>query len=409
MKKSTVILCSFLIFYVFFFKATSLGLSPTISGWLTNGCFLLLGLILLQDGNHFLDRQYRVLNISILAFAILSIISVYSNIDYIGRLNVLESEGFYMTGVQTIRQTVYKSLGLVFVAFFIERLVAKNQEKIFLESLFICIGLWLIVVDIDAFNHKVIDDDIEGYLIGNKFNVCYLNLYLCIIYYMLHPDLKGLSKVKLGLLLTLLMLISIHTQCSTTVMGCAVFIFLAYFVKGKFRLVLSKPNTMLITLIICDIAFFFFSTWFLQFPIVQDLIVNVLNEDLTLTGRLLIYQNIQDAFSDSPWIGYGVGNSSIISRMYTGAYDSQNGLVDLFIQVGVLGCILYFLIIYLLMNKVGNKYNKVYPIIVMIYTFLIISMVEIPFGNLTLLFCFFLLVANSKEANNCKNTVTYIE
>lgn len=397
MKRSTVIICSFLIFYIFFFRPTALGLSTTLSGWFTNGSFILLGLLLIKDAKHFLDKEYKLINLSILAFAILSIISVSSNIGYISSLNVLDSDGFYMSGVQTVRHTVYRSLGLVFVAFFIERLVAKDQVKIFLKTLFVCIGLWLILVDVDAFNHRVLDGDIEGYLIGNKFNVCYLNLYVCVIYYMLHPELKGASKIKLGLLLGLLMLISIHTQCSTTIMGCAVFIILAYIIKGKFRLVLSKPNTMLITLIICDIAFFFFSTWFLRFSFVQDIIVNVLHEDLTLTGRLMIYENIQEAFTESPWIGYGVGNSGIISRMYTGAYDSQNGLVDLFIQVGAIGCVLYFLIIYILMRRIGHNYYKVYPIIVMIYTFMAISMVEIPFGNLMLLFCFFLLGADSRK------------
>lgn len=404
MKKNKIILCSFLIFYIYFFRGTYIGLNPTISGWLTNGCFLLLAVLLWSSYKHFWDKEYRVLNFAVLGFCVISILSVEKNIDYINSLSVLDDEGFYITGQQSAKSVVYSSVGLVMSALFIERLVKWGKVNLLLKILLVCIGILLIFVDIDALQHIVINDDIEGYLIGNKFNVCYLNLYFCAIYYMLHPKLDGFSKYWLLVFLAILVIVSAHTQCSTTIVGALTFIVLVFLVHGRFKKTLSRPFPMLIALLVCDVAFFFFSTWFLQFDFIQDFIVNVLHEDMTLTGRLGIYLNIQDAFDESPWIGYGVGNSGIISRMYTGAYDAQNGMVDLFLQVGIVGCLLYVFILFMLFKQIRDRYESVFPTVVLVYSVIIISMVEIPFKHVFLLLSFFLLI---KESLNSKgDTVT---
>ena len=245
-------------------------------------------------------------------------------------------------------------------------------------------------------------------MVGNKFTVCYLNLYFCSLYYMLHPILRKKEMVLLSLFLLILVMVSIHTRCSTTLMGAAVFIAMAFFVKKKFRTAASKPRYVFLTLFVCDILFFFFTPWFLQFEVVQDFIVNVLHEDLTLTGRLDIYMNIQDAFNESPWIGYGVGNSGIMSMMYAGVFDAQNGLVDMFLQVGFLGCGCFLVILGLLLKQVGDSYENVYPIIVLIYAILAISMVEIPFKH-SFIFMTFLLLSKNRPmliaSNNIKNNL----
>jgi O-antigen ligase len=404
MKKNKIILCSFLIFYIYFFRGTYIGLNSTISGWLTNGCFLLLAVLLWNSYKHFWDKEYRVLNLAVLGYCVVSILSVEKNIDYINSLNVLDNEGFYITGQQSAKSVVYSSIGLVMSALFIERLVKWGKVNLLLKTLLVCIGILLIFVDIDALQHIVINDDIEGYLIGNKFNVCYLNLYFCAIYYMLHPKLDGFSKYWLLVFLAILVIVSAHTQCSTTIVGALTFIVLVFLVHGRFKKTLSRPVPMLIALLVCDVAFFFFSTWFLQFDFIQDFIVNVLHEDMTLTGRLGIYLNIQDAFDESPWIGYGIGNSGIISRMYTGAYDAQNGMVDMFLQVGIVGCLLYVFILFMLFKQIRDRYECVFPTVVLVYSVIIISMVEIPFKHVFLLLSFFLLI---KESLNSKgDTVT---
>lgn len=403
MKRDKIIVCSLIIFYLYFFSGTYIGLSPTLSGWIANGLTLLFILLLLKDLCHLWDKEFRWLNLCIIGFCIVSILSVKANIDYIGSLRVTNGDGIMMNGVENARGVTYRSIGLILSALFIERLSKAKKVHIFLKTLLICIGTLLIFVDIDAMRHVVILDSIEGYLIGNKFSVCYLNLYFCTFYYMLHPSLNKSQKYLLLLFLFIFLIVSIHTQCSTTVMAAMVFFILVFWGHGKIKRVLSSPLTIFFTLFVCDVVFFFGTTWFLQYPMVQDFIVNVLHEDLTLTGRLNIYLNIQDAFDGSPWIGYGVGNSNIISRMYTGALDSQNGLVDLFIQVGIIGLVFYLLSIYHLVKQVKGKVDTIYPMIVFIYSIFAISMVEIPFGQKFLLITFLLL---TKEGDTYNKTLT---
>ena len=394
MGKSKIIICSLLIFSIFFFKLSYFGVSPTESGWFTNACFLLLAVLLCKDCRVFINKEYLWINLSLLVFSIISIISVEANVDYIQTLNVQYSDGEYISGVTSSKNVLYTSLGLLMSAVFIENNTDSGKLRIMLKTVFYCMGILLIPVNIDAMKHVVVFDDIEGYMVGNKFTVCYLNLYFCVIYYMIHPILAYKQKCLLLLFILMLAVVSIHTQCTTTLLGAAVLGVLAFFSNNNTKKCLSSVKMVFITLFICDILFFFFTPWFLQFEFVQDFIVNVLHEDLTLTGRLNIYLDIQDAFGESPWIGYGVGNSNMISRMYTGAFDAQNGLADLFIQFGALGCSSFLMIIFLLVRQIRNKYNIVYPIVVFIYAIFAISMVEIPFKHS---FVFFLLMLLQKQ------------
>ena len=402
MKDYKLKICSFLVFYTYFFKATYLGASPTISGWLDNGVVLLLTLLVANCYKYFISKKYRLLNLGILAYCIVSILSVHFNINYIDSLMVLNEEGDYISGETTEKSAIYSMLALLSSAMFIEHLTTTCKVWILLRTLFVCMGILLIFVDIDAMQHVVIDDSIEGYLIGNKFNVTYLNLYFCTIYSMMHPKLNKQARVWLMLCIAVLMVVSIHTRCTTSLLGAVTFFFFIFFMGPKWKKIFSKPRTFFIALLICDVIFFFFTTWFLQFDFVQDFIVNVLHEDMTLTGRLGIYLNIQEAFTESPWIGYGIGNSGIISKMYTGAYDAQNGLVDMFIQVGIIGCIAYFYILYKLFQQIKDRYVMVFPIIAFVYSTLVISMVEIPFKSVFIVLSLLLLTEHISTNSQTK-------
>jgi len=397
MRKSKIILCSLLIFSIFFFKLSYFGVSPTVSGWFTNACFLLLAALLCKESKVFFDKDYLWINLSLLAFSIISVISVEANVDYIQTLNVQYRDGEYISGVTSSKNVLYTSLGLIMSAIFVEKNADAGNFRTMLRTLLFCMGILLMPVNIDAMKHVVVFDDIEGYMVGNKFTVCYLNLYFCAIYYMAHPILNHKQKQLLLLFIFMLAAVSIHTQCTTTLLGAVVLAVLAIFSSDRMKKHLSSIKIVFFTLFVCDILFFFFTPWFLQFDFVQDFIVNVLHEDLTLTGRLDIYMNIQDAFEESPWIGYGVGNSNMISRMYTGAFDAQNGLADLFIQFGALGCLTFLMIIFLLFRQIKNKYVTVYPIVVFVYAIFAISMVEIPFKHS---FVFFLLMLLQKKNDN---------
>ena len=186
--------------------------------------------------------------------------------------------------------------------------------------------------------------------------------------------------------------VSIHTKCSTMITGTVLFLLLSFFIPKHYRQKLSSGLFLIALILIIDLGLFFLSTWLLQYSIIQYFIVNVLGEDLTLTGRLGIYQNIMEAFETSPWFGFGYGNSRIISLFYTGVENPQNGIIEVFLNTGFLGCISFFMIIYCGTKHVSRKDWYKYPIIVYLLTMIFVSAIEVPFEKTFLFFCILLLL-----------------
>lgn len=398
MRDRYVILYTIFIFWILFMKSQILGINPTIYGWIKNAMGLALLIPLLQNFGYFINGQYKYINCSILSFGVISCISAYLNYNSVNSLNIQTwaIDGIsYDLNAQEPKDVFYQMLSLVATVYLIEILSNIGKLRLMVKTLFVCMALLTFFVDIDAFgNHDVLGGN--SYMIGNKFAVCYTNIYLSILYYYLNPELQGKSKYYMLLLLFLSFAICFHTLCSTALMAVGLFVFMAFLLPERIKAKLYSTRVFFVTLFICDIVFFFFTTWFLQFPVVQDFVVNVLQEDLTLTGRLGIYQNIQKAFYENPLLGFGYGNSAVISMMYTGAYDAQNGLVDMFIQVGVLGCVSFLLFMYFVYPNDKRLDVNTYPIIVFVFMILAISMVEIPFNSKFLFFSMFLLGANVK-------------
>ena len=130
MGKSKIIICSLLIFSIFFFKLSYFGVSTTESGWFTNACFLLLAVLLCKDCRVFINKEYLWINLSLLVFSIISIISVEANVDYIQTLSVKNFEGEYISGVTTSKNVLYTSLGLLMSAVFIENNTDSEKLRI---------------------------------------------------------------------------------------------------------------------------------------------------------------------------------------------------------------------------------------------------------------------------------------
>lgn len=412
MKNRSVIFYSLSIFWILFMKGTWFGFNPMIDGWIKNAlsCFLLMSLLF--NIKNFLGGKYKYINVSLLLFCVISYVSALINFDDVNALNVLGRSGGEIIDLkaQIPKSVLYQMISLLATAYFIEKFSEIGKIRLMIKTVFYALLLLLVFVDIDAFTTIDVETG-NSYLIGNKFAVTYSNIYICVLYALLNPEFTRKSRILFYILAIITFLVSLHTECSTALMGIVLYIALVEFIPQHIKLKLYSLRTLFLSLFICDILFFFFTTWFLQFPIVQDFIVDVLHEDLTLTGRLIIYEKIQEAFAENPWLGYGAGNSSVISVLYTGFYDAQNGLVDMFVQVGILGCIaflsfLYSIFRYLKVYNTSITNKSVYPIIAFVYIMIAISMVEIPFNNKFIFFTMLLLTNSTKDfkiVHNGKN------
>lgn len=401
-NRSSIVFISFLLFWLLFAPTSIIIPDPTINGWIKNAISLFLIWYVRQDIIMMFDKEFRFFNILLLTYCAISILSVYYNADTIGTYS-----GTYMTndgeivlkGVTSTKGVLYSSIGLLASSLFIQRICDTEDMVLFHKTFFWILLLLLIPTNIDALIRPSGEGTDVEYLIGNKFKVGYYNLYLCTFYYFIYPLLDNIkTKITLFSLVALSFVVSVHTQCSTMAMASLVFMFLALFAPYLFRVFISSSTSIVFSLLIIGIGFFIFVTWLLQYEAFKYILVNILNEDLTLTGRVQIFASIQQAFTISPWIGLGYGNSMIISHYFTGALNTQNGLIDLFIQIGFLGVFTFIALMYITSRKIELNKELRYPLVAFIFTMIVISTVEIPFKHIFIFFLSFCFIKD--EAYN---------
>jgi len=384
-------------FVIAFFGITELtplklGLNPTIGGWITNFLFLFVIYNCRKTLFSFFRGEYRLINIFTVLYCIWIVFSSYKNQDgsdaalYMEQLSDYGIEG----QITEVKRAFWISLKVFTTVLFFETISKNNQVEQFLKIAFYVVLIYTLFVDIYTFMGK----DRNEY--GGKFIVLYLNLYLTVIYFRLHPNLRNKSKLFFILFLSLTACVGLYTGCSTIIVTLIPFVFLTFCDKKYFSF-LYNPLFFLITLIICDGILFFFSSWLLSFDFVETFIVDVLNEDMTLTGRLGIYGTIGEVFYDSPWYGLGIGNYMGVSMVLTGCANAQNGIVNLFLEVGLVGCVIFVCWLMQLIKHAKRYRTVTYPIVAFVYAELVVSMVEIPFSYIAFLIMSSFLLLHSKS------------
>lgn len=377
MKDYRIFFSAFVFFFLMFFKWESL--NPTYIGWASNVFTILFALMNLPLLLKFNIKKYKWINIAFLSWTIVAIIAVYNNqnVSY----DVMKWSSIAQTFVvdksvktRSLSGLLYYVTSVIFYALYFQKLNRINKSDLFLKYLFWIMLPFIIISDINGFTYH--SEGISGYQVGNKFYLCYSNVFLATIYLLRRPiDVKQ-NRTKVKVLLLITFLLSIKTGCTTMIIGSLFYYFMIF--TRKQETFLYKPLTYIITLFVCDILFFVAVTWIMTLPIVQYVVVDILGEDLTLTGRLGMYERLGDVLTECPLYGFGIGNASMTTTMYLIGDNAQNGLFNLFIECGFIGTIIYLVAILLLLRKTnGEKFY--YPIICFIYMMLLLSTIEVTF------------------------------
>lgn len=390
MDDKKIVFSALVFFYTFFFSITSF--NPTILGWVKNGLILLFPIFNFDIlKKQIVNKEYLKINLLFLLWGIIVIYSGFENAnlsyDYILRGD--KSTIFARRGDHAIYYVINI---LIFVLYF-EGLNSKRQYFKFLRVLFYFLSVFVFASDINAIVYN--SPNGSGYLVGNKFTVCYLNLYLAIIYYLLHPLLVGRPKKYFLLLLCLNLVIALKTQCSTMVIGTVLMYIFSVVLKPNIKIKLYEIKTLIVSIVFFSIIFFFFTTAIINTPIMKYIIVDVLGENMTLTGRLGIYAGVASLLEHIPLFGYGVGNSHLITMMNEIGPNAQNGLFNLIIEIGIVGAIVYMSIVILMIKKQASNI-LCYPILCFIYVMIVLSSVEITFST-TFLALAILLLAKPQQ------------
>lgn len=283
-----------------------------------------------------------------------------------------QNEGVFVS--YTTSSTVF-AYQIALFAWYCEFLDFKGQTKLAIKCIYLLSFMYCVLADILMFvdPHIFVSEWGEVsyfYLVGTKFDLCYLHFLCVILYYTLYNN-----KKKGCLLILWCGAIAIMSSCSTMLIGTILYAIFILF-SNNIRILFEKRIFGLIYLTICSVILLVGAP-LLKIPVIQYIIVDVLNESLTLTGRMNIYQKIGYILLLNPIWGGGYDANYYLSMKMTGAADIQNGILDIMISFGIFGIIMF--IILLCFSIKSSKLIKSPAIIIGIYVYITLSSVEITF------------------------------
>ena len=235
---------------------------------------------------------------------------------------------------QTLRGFIYALL-IIDLYIFIHKYIRVRGEKELLHNLyafskvyFILSSAWILVLCITMRMTENLDD---VYLVlGGKFNTAYLMLIFLILFYSSWNGNKILSWKWKSIIFLVLALFSIMIcqilHVSTGIVAISFFYILVVMPKEFLKLI-NKP-IMLVTIIVTSMVIVFFISFILKQPFIQNLIINILHEDLSLTGRIELYKLLSPLLLKSGAWGGGFGSYVAAQLGYHGWYNAQNGLAE---------------------------------------------------------------------------------
>lgn len=328
-----------------------------------------VGIFLVFNFRIVLNKKYLPINFVLILYLLFVMISSYINKGKISYRNIFLSSIIF---------------AIVIIEFFLmcEYYSIKEKLKEMINILFYLFLFYMIVTDVLLlFKPTLYIEHDMYYLIGNKFSVSYFHLQYLIIYlirckFYNNNDIN--SKIMFFIYCLITFVICMKIECSTGIIGLVFFV-VFYCINNVNTKLLKKPMLILFTLVFSSSFFLLFSD-IVKNKYVEYFIETILNEDITLTGRMTIYKNLSKVISGHLIFGYGYGSSYEVMKNLIGAPNTQNGLYECLFQSGIIATLLMLVLIYLVFKYSQNSKNKSLPII-MIYIFAVLSSVEITLGT----------------------------
>lgn len=345
---------------------------------------LIVGLFVVSNYKIIFQKKYFSLNIFLLLFVLWGFITSICNHHTISTRNPVLASIVYF--------------GLLMETLFSMEIINEKYKSGFILKIFYFLTLALIIVTdlLIIFQPSLYYQYGSNYLVGSKFKVSYLHSQLLVLLLTKQKICGGNKKLfyfAIILYSVLIIFISFYVDCMTGILLFFFFVII-YLLFSKAKKLLAHP--LLAVFILLFFTFFvFFSDELLKNNFLQDFILNVLNRDLSLTGRMFIYAKLPELMSGHWILGYGYGSVYEICIRTIGYANTQNGIFNWLLQMGIPSVILLFIIIYISFRKTKYFVNDIYPVIVLLYCFNIISAIEVCIDEQYLFWIFFLYIVSS--------------
>ena len=325
------------------------------------------------------------------------------------------SFAFSKTGESGVvqRSTIRLLIYLLDLFFLMMWAAEKKRSQYAIKFLFYYLLFITIVNDFLLFTQIIIFGTGRHpyYLVGTKFNVAYFHINLLTIWFMykkqkLLSDRKARKIMFYGFFLVLYL--SIYVDCMTGIFGgiLILIMFALIHTDSTKQLIHLNSPLMFVLALVGSALFPFLAETMVSIPVVTDFLQNVLNRSANMTGRLDIYTSFVLRMKGHWLWGYGFGNANTVSTELFGYANVQNGLLQWVLQIGVLGTIALVILMLTILRGV-NKYGaakKCLPLVILIYLYIFLGMIEITFDMSFLLWFAFLFLFSTEYMENGEKT-----
>jgi len=317
---------------------------------------VIMNLVMIVIGIPLLIKQFNKLNILILLYTLVILISDAVN-------------GNLTFGV------VYTNLGFLAVCIYISFTLRNYRELIkglyFLLSFAVIINFFTMIIPDRGIALTPNGDAI--YFLGGQ-NALALTIIPSILVVYLYSKIYYHELRLIPVINIMICFLSLVLSGSSTGMIVA-FLGILFFIIPK-RL-LPSFQTYLVMYIF---GFFLLVIYRLQEIFFDNLITNVLKEDITLNGRTYIWDYVMTFIKNSWFLGYGTGNE-IVNLGFRFLHETHNGFLQILLDTGFLGLGVFLLITFLVGNKLKKVKNHLFSksVSFALLAYLIVGMTESAF------------------------------
>lgn len=251
---------------------------------------------------------------------------------------------------------------------------------LYLTAFYIVITDLVIIVNPNMFSNG-------QYFIGNKFDVAYKHLELIVLVLMNQKINVEKRRNKRGkknnniiifiFLIAMGIIISYLINTMTGVISIVILGIILLFFKDK----LLYNSMFFVLILVGSCLVIICADTILKWNPVQNFIVNILNRDLTLTGRMTIYASIPNLIQGHLLFGYGYNTAYEVWTSYNQFMpNAQNGLINCIFEQGLIATTIIIILIKTIISKSHKSkiLQKIYkPIIALLYVYAILATIEI--------------------------------
>ena len=263
----------------------------------------------------------------------------------------------------------------------------SGRDKEILNTLLFTFSLYTVINILSVF---IIGTNAETnliYFFGNKFRTSYFVIYYVGLLYAKHQRILGyniVKKITYMVFVVIAIIFTLWITCSTAAVALIFFLAMAVFWRKESKLI--KNPYFIMGCIIASGFIMFIIQALIGLPIVQR-VLNLLQEDSTLTGRTRIYNiYLFPLLERSKLIGFGYGNTAML-RYSLVFGNAQNGMFDFMLNNGFIGLASYLLLVFTCIRKATASSDK-YPLYLILFSMILTSVVEVTFGAFMLIVVF---------------------